>query len=176
MCVCVCVLSIWIPVHAYMWRPMAKGQPVARGAGGANGWTGERPAASLRATWPHRPCRHHSASPASFQRFGLASSNRQTSFVLPGFYLTDRIHLRLLCADSREFSRDRSWIFDMPFWLLMTCHKFTVISIELKCGSRRLISSVDSEATLFIINQLILSFWTSFNFYTIFTKYILTYK
>lgn len=42
-----------------------------RGRGG-NGWTGERPAASLRTTWPHRPCRHHSASPASFQRSRLA--------------------------------------------------------------------------------------------------------
>lgn len=42
-----------------------------RGRGG-NGWTGEWPAASLRTTWPHRPCRHHSASPASFQRSRLA--------------------------------------------------------------------------------------------------------
>ena len=32
----------------------------------ASGWKGERPAASLRATWPHRSCRHHSGSPASF--------------------------------------------------------------------------------------------------------------
>lgn len=80
---------------------------VVGGGGEWNGWTGERPAASLRTTWPHRPCRHHSASPASFQRLGLAFQPANSS---PTGLLPDRspASLRSRFASSRPIVPESS--------------------------------------------------------------------
>lgn len=80
---------------------------VEGGGGEWNGWTGERPAASLRTTWPHRPCRHHSASPASFQRLGLAFQPANSS---PTGLLPDRspASLRSRFASSRPIVPESS--------------------------------------------------------------------
>lgn len=76
------------------------------------------------------------------------------NLVRPTGLLPDRSHTFTapLCRFPRVLPRS---LLNLWHAILVThdLSQVTVISIELKCGSRRLISSVDSEATLFIINQ-----------------------
>lgn len=138
MFVCVCIV-VYVNTYTYVWWSLAGGQPVARGTGGGqrvNGWTACRVLAShLTTPAVPPPLGLSSILPAVRTRLFQPANPARPTGLLP-----DRSHTFTapLCRFPRVLPRSH-----LNLWhTILVAHDlspFTVINIELRCGSRYLI-------------------------------------